>query len=516
MKPAFFAFLPLAAATVLCGFILITSATPDVESVFDGTACNGARPSFFNVVPAVNYDCGGQGLGYNVTNPGNPGVGGSYRPDHVNFENNASFTPPFDLGFNVQNVSYNYLVNFPQPGPYTITMTLGAPAGGGSWNVFLDGGATPVTSITTPNTGSYQTYQPSTSSQFTATQGDHKLTFAWGAGNTQDGGAGNFANWQGAQVQSGGIACAVGPNYMGPVPAGAAAAGYNTCAANYDFTSPQFSNINTWLACKGAAAPLMYMGQPDQCNYVTIENDGGVQVAHLTYPPNGSNSGNTSLQSTPNLGGDSGQGLTFPLGLYADVVARKAPNQNTSYLADVFFFGYGPPSGIGSKGVVEQDVVEMFNNDNASNGVVTAAITSECPVNGGNNSCFIAGWGHNGVSALQYFNYGLRVTTDSSGHLAACDYENDVIFGQCNPFFNGGVVRINTTSDANSFGAQFNRNPLIIEAGQGECCTARIDFYLQRVTIFTCSNWFNSDHNNDFANNGAHQCWNAPILLSGP
>src|SRR5262245_55180275 len=76
------------------------------------------------------------------------------------------------------------------------------------------------------------------------------------------------------QIVPPGIACDIGPNYSGPIPAAAQTAGYTHCAANYDFTSAtnfscsvqgcgtgvsyNMSNIATWLGGCGASAPLWW------------------------------------------------------------------------------------------------------------------------------------------------------------------------------------------------------------------------------------------------------------------
>ena len=42
---------------------------------------------------------------------------------------------------------------------------------------------------------------------------------------------------QAVPASSDGIACDIGPNYTGAVPAAALAAGFTHCAANYDFSN---------------------------------------------------------------------------------------------------------------------------------------------------------------------------------------------------------------------------------------------------------------------------------------
>ena len=509
----------LAAATMLCGFILITSSTPLVESVFDGTACNGARPSFFNVVPAVNYDCGGQGLGYNVPNPGNPGVGGNYRPDHVNFENNASFTPPFDLGFNVSPVSYNYMINIPQPGPYTITMNLASPDQGGSWNVFLDGGTTAVTTISTPNTGSYQTYQSSTSPQFTATQGNHTLTFAWGAGNNLDHGAGNFVNWQGAQVQSGGgIACAVGPNYTGTIPAGAQAAGFTQCAGNYDFsvtgnfTSPGSSGVATynwatlssWLDCAGASNWLLWFNPSTgggSCADVKIQTDSVTGKQTLFQSVAAANSPQGSgvvLQNELNsYVTGTGPGTAYPEGVYIDMYYRwegilTAYNQETLV---------GGPYTV-SKNCCAVDFFEWDWNEQAMKPGLTFGYTGSHNVGWGNFTGQGTNvgdqhefWQQSSFNPTQYQNYGIRITTDGNTNWSMCSYLSGTFLG-C-----GGVF---TASKAVAVADQPNDVKFSVLTGN---LANDIHLWTQRLTIWTCPSWSPS--------NQTGQCNNSPVL-SGP
>ena len=109
---------------------------------------------------------------------------------------------------------------------------------------------------------------------------------------------------------SNGIACDIGPNYIGSIPAPAQAVGYTHCAANYDFTSSttfnngaggsgyNFSNISTWLYCNGSGGgtasnptgPLWYVidtgnGVQAPCSDMSIINDGGSNSLLLTFTP---------------------------------------------------------------------------------------------------------------------------------------------------------------------------------------------------------------------------------------
>ena len=107
---------------------------------------------------------------------------------------------------------------------------------------------------------------------------------------------------------SNGIACDIGPNYTGTIPAGAQAAGFTHCAANYDFSQPFYATQSNWLNCAGASKPPILHSKrrvgKRQLSFgmnlaaeFSIVSDGGSSVLQLAYRQADWNSGNRRHQN---------------------------------------------------------------------------------------------------------------------------------------------------------------------------------------------------------------------------
>ena len=93
-------------------------------------------------------------------------------------------------------------------------------------------------------------------------------------------------------ASSNGIACDIGPNYTGSIPAAAQAVGFTHCAANYDFSNSFYATRSNWLDCAGAANPqwwnLSYATTtPAPCGRYNIIADTafGTNVLQSIYEP---------------------------------------------------------------------------------------------------------------------------------------------------------------------------------------------------------------------------------------
>jgi hypothetical protein len=91
------------------------------EGPYGGTA--GAVPG---TVQAVNYDTGGQGVGYNVTSVN--GTGNSYRSDGVDIEACTDTGCGDDLGWTAPGQWFRYTVNVATAGAYTVSFRVAAPS----------------------------------------------------------------------------------------------------------------------------------------------------------------------------------------------------------------------------------------------------------------------------------------------------------------------------------------------------------------------------------------------------
>ena len=105
-------------------------------------------------IQAEDYNLGGEGVAYHDTTPGNSG--GAYRHDDVDIEQTAGLATP-NVGW-IRNGEYlTYTVNVTQDGNYAVTARMASPNNGRMVTLSVDG--VPKTTITVPNTGSFDTYR---------------------------------------------------------------------------------------------------------------------------------------------------------------------------------------------------------------------------------------------------------------------------------------------------------------------------------------------------------------------
>jgi hypothetical protein len=180
------------------------SVTP-TTGVFD----NAGQPwPFFSQINAVNYDNGGNGIGFSKAyNATNCLAGQSYRPDFTNFNAITDSGQTLDLGcIGAIGNYWNYTINISQPGPYVLDLRGGEGNSGASWGIYIDGNL--EATIPLPQTGGYQVFQTFTSPSFNATLGNHTLRIQCATLDTA-GGCGDIVYVNGAPV-SGGGACLPG------------------------------------------------------------------------------------------------------------------------------------------------------------------------------------------------------------------------------------------------------------------------------------------------------------------
>jgi len=101
-------------------------------------------------VQAEDYDLGGEGVAYHDGTPGN--TGGVYRHDDVDIER-------IDTGDSTPNVGWvrsgewlTYTVDVPEAGTYEMTCRVSSNRTGRSFDVYLDGEASPVARVAVPKT----------------------------------------------------------------------------------------------------------------------------------------------------------------------------------------------------------------------------------------------------------------------------------------------------------------------------------------------------------------------------
>jgi hypothetical protein len=303
---------------------------------------------------------------------------------------------------------------------------------------------------------------------------------------------------------SGGIACAIGPNYTGSVPTAAQAAGFTTCAANYDFTSPAYSNIATWLDCKGASTPQWAFAYGN-CAHINMITDGGTQVLDLQWQPSDYGTfTSTGIQTgDPNNSSDLSQAiLTLPTGKYIEVVSRTpAATENNACNSGCFYGATWSWGGNGNPNFIEWDFIEYYYNGVNSDGAQLH------PTDGASGYIDAIGEYHNvsGYDPTQYNTFGIRTVTDTNGDLIMCTYLNGSLIngGGTYPCGSGtySPIPVGRNFLVMDMGPQ-GSNPNYLTTG---------DYYVQRVTVWECAGWATGE-----CYNSSSQVTNGGALTHAP
>lgn len=253
-----------------------------------------------------------------------------------------------------------------------------------------------------------------------------------------------------------GTACAVGPNYMGAIPAAAAAAGFNTCVLNMDFSDPttftykgttvSWTNPSTWLDCKGAPQPIWAISGNANCNDYSIitDTDGKTSLAADITPADfaGIPSGqyyHTYMQSYDTY-------WMFPNSIYEEDTKRVDSNSlanpptpsnacTSEYQGGAPFWGAAvngwkttPPS---PNNWVEWDPAEWLNGNPITCNYFNQGAGGEWTASDGScgGHCYIITQPSQsctrpncGSEMGSYDIVGLRVTANTSGDFALCSY----------------------------------------------------------------------------------------------
>src|SRR5205814_484900 len=138
--------------TVVNDSVIVPKAAPAPTAA--STPFLGAPAPIPGTVEAVNFDNGGQGVGWFDTTPGN--TGGAYRATDVDVE--PSSLGGYDVGWTGVGEWLNYTVNVASAGTYTVRFTVASPVTGGSFHLEMNG-VNVTGPLTIPNTGGWQTWQ---------------------------------------------------------------------------------------------------------------------------------------------------------------------------------------------------------------------------------------------------------------------------------------------------------------------------------------------------------------------
>lgn len=313
---------------------------------------------------------------------------------------------------------------------------------------------------------------------------------------------------------SNGIACDIGPNYTGSIPAAAQAAGFTHCAANYDFTNAAYSNPATWLDCKGASNPQWTLPYGN-CGHIFMTSDGGTQVLDLEWTPSDYGTSTSTSIQTSGAGNDSNIShalLSVPAGKYIEVVARSSAVSESVCSSGCILNDAWTWPGNGNAGI-EWDFIEMY-------GPSGNTVTSGMGFGGWNgiSSSHSGLWnvGHvSGYDPTIYHTYGVRVATDgvNNGNIAACIYLDGSLIDQRQ----GGSTYQCANGSWSPASTQPGRNFLVLTVGpQGTApnYTGNADYYVQSYRVWECPSYTPTGPGE--CNNTTAQVTNGGALMGPP
>jgi hypothetical protein len=485
--------------------------SPVVTKPFSGVfGPPGTAPvPFFNQTAAVNYDYGGQGLGYNVPSPGCFGVScvagaSTYRADDVNFKA-STFGSGFNwqLGFNSSPDAYNYTISITQPGPYIITLWAGSSSSGGSWNVLID--KVLVGNVLTQNTGNYSTLAASSSPAFNATLGTHILTLAWASGDAVAS-SGDLVAWQGS------ISGASTP------PPNAAAAGFTKPVVQADFTKPGnfWSTPANYMTNCGAAHSVanqpstwhftwsyQFTANELNCNAsVSVVTDTAVtpnvQILKLQYlvsqfTTGNGGFGNAAALAFPNPGMAGTNTSWMPNEWYSKSVWRFDATtlaQQTGNETDASWSTNLVKEG-GGCCFFDEDAFELpfYSSGTHPTGCSPTGITCACgqlnewPGPAGNYS---SPWFNTGLICVQedftqYHTFEYLATSDESTGVTICQWV-DGTFNAC------ASGALNGPANGNNDYLDRGRS-ILVQAMNAHAPTSNMTLYLQSFELWSCPNF---------------------------
>jgi len=133
---------------------------------------SGAAWTIPGKIEVEGYDIGGPGVTYSDSDLGN--TGSIYRTDDVDIEATSDAGGGYDVGWTAAGEWLEYTVNVSSSGSYNFGIRAATTTSGNTVRIEMDG--TDITgSISLPNSGGWQNWQTTTSSNVNLTQGTHKM-----------------------------------------------------------------------------------------------------------------------------------------------------------------------------------------------------------------------------------------------------------------------------------------------------------------------------------------------------
>jgi hypothetical protein len=280
-----------------------------------------------------------------------------------------------------------------------------------------------------------------------------------------------------------GVACGIGPNYTGSIPAPAQMAGLTTCAANYDFTDSSYSTLTNWLDCStyGTGTGQWHIGIQGfpswgGCGQFSMVTDASINktVLQIEYV-----SGTNSIESmaTQGSGGTGTIELGFPYNYYIETTYKmKALCGGCAQNA-------GGPNGLfvwnndNGNGLLEDDLGEIYVDTGGfgDKGWINWTGGSGC----GQAGCVFLPSGNypagSGWSPTSYAKLGSLVTNNGSTAYW-CTYVNDkLVTGGCSVMPSPNLHAMLGQTD----------NTLILQT-QGNNNNQVYDLQVQYIRVFEC------------------------------
>jgi hypothetical protein len=328
-------------------------------------------------------------------------------------------------------------------------------------------------------------------------------------------------------ASGGGIACDQGPNYNRSVPAPAAAAGFTRCALNADFTTPSYSNLNTFLSNCGAPVGSGWSSpgwvqywwgiispQPACGHDISVGTDSGQQVLHLQYLTTDQATGCAAAGRDPAMdhsncavfmqwewphGFDGSTGL--PIETYTEITVRTTAGSLNQYNGAVESFDFWKNSS-GAAGVPFQETDFLEVQDACGNCGGTQNVSWPSGYGGNSSSQEVYGDPKAYATWTQYNTFGFLKTYDGSSTIAECYMINGNWQG-CGTTtvsdprtlqYHDGIMELDVggaTGNA-GIGGPTNGCGISIQIsnkgypGLPSCILNNEDFYIQAIRVWEC------------------------------
>jgi hypothetical protein len=293
-----------------------------------------------------------------------------------------------------------------------------------------------------------------------------------------------------------GIACDVGSNFTGTIPAYVQSAGFIHCNYNVDFSQPFYANLSNWLNCNPTGAfsipnpqfhasawPGFGANLSPTCadNFVSRQIDPatGTPALKITFQDNYRRNGKKKFSQIGTLNSD-GHGYRVPSDAYFEVIARyDTPGPNRLVALWSFNLDHG----------IEFDGIEAYGYDPRGTGSASTEHNHQstnrqifqCANNCTANACpTCAGDAFpSGIDmASGYHSYAWRVTSDGKTDIRWCIYIDGQALG-CD-------TTLPTADQLSGFGNQ------ILLLSSGDSCNGKcslgvpVNLWVRNVRIFSC------------------------------